>query len=90
MVVAASREIDESPSDAACRSTSRRLAAPRTSGKRGSCKGELSENGHTIARQEDRQVDLREDLPIGEFLRARIDTARPADLMGQTLPSRGP
>jgi len=35
-------------------------------------------------------VVLREDLPIGEFLRARIDTARPADLMGQTPPSRGP
>lgn len=34
-----------------------------------------------------RQVILRESLPLGEFVRVRIDQARPTDLVGHVVPN---
>jgi threonylcarbamoyladenosine tRNA methylthiotransferase CDKAL1 len=42
----------------------------------------------TLARTpEYRQVVLREPVPLGQFVRVRVDAARPTDLMGHVLPN---
>ncbi len=48
---------------------------------------EPGKEGTVLGRtQEYRQVVLAEDLPIGEFIRVRIDQARAADLFGHSVP----
>jgi threonylcarbamoyladenosine tRNA methylthiotransferase CDKAL1 len=49
---------------------------------------EPGKEGTVLARTpEYRQVVLHEPLPLGEFVRVRIDVARPTDLLGHVVPN---